>query len=206
MTKEEVLQKATEYCTEKAYSETLTSEFKEKFSDFFARKYPETAADDEAAIADMKFNLDTAFSATSKGVTSKQKAFDDKEREYRKQIEDLQKKLGNKRETFEIPDEIKKQIEELKEFKDEEARKAKFVNIVNIAKKNIREDLHNSFEKYAKTFNVQGDKSDEEQAKMLFQNFQDIYVDSLGDIRPRTPKQVQQQDDEEINNVPKVEL
>ena len=206
MTKEDVLQKANDYCTEKAYSETLTSEFKEKFSDFFAKKYPDAEADDEAAIADLKFNLDTAFSATSKGVTSKKKAFDDREKEYKKQIEELQKKLGSKQEPPQIPDEIKVQIAELKKFKDEEAKKSKFVNIVNIAKKSIREDLHNSFEKYAKTFDVQGDKSDEEQAKTLFQNFQDIYVDSLGDIRPRTPKQVQQQDDEEINSVPKVEL
>ena len=206
MTQQEALQKATDYCTEKAYGETLTSEFMEKFSDFFAKKCPDAAADDEAAIADLKFNLDTAFSATSKGVTSKQKAFDDKEKVYKKQIEELQKKLGGKQEPPQIPDEIKEQIAELKKFKDEEAKKAKFVNIVSIAKKSIREDLHNSFEKYARTFSVQGDKSDEEQAKTLFQNFQDIYVDSLGDIRPRTPKQVQQQDDEEINNVPKVEL
>ena len=33
MTKEEVLQKANDYCTEKAYtSETLTDDFKDKFS------------------------------------------------------------------------------------------------------------------------------------------------------------------------------
>ena len=46
MTKEEVLQKANEYCTEKAYtSETLTDDFKDKFSDFFSKKYPDAPDD-----------------------------------------------------------------------------------------------------------------------------------------------------------------
>ena len=60
MTKEDVLQKANDYCTEKSYTETLTDEFKDKFSDFFSKKYQDTDAEDETMIADLKFNLDTA--------------------------------------------------------------------------------------------------------------------------------------------------
>ena len=98
MTKEQVLQKANEYCTEKAYTnETLTDEFKDKFSDFFSRKYPDANEDDEAMLADLKFNLDTAFSATSKGLTSKQKAFDEKETQYKNQIAELTKKASRKK-------------------------------------------------------------------------------------------------------------
>ena len=38
MTKEEVLQRANDYCNERSYDEsTLTPEFKDKFADFFAK-------------------------------------------------------------------------------------------------------------------------------------------------------------------------
>ena len=209
MTKEEVLQKANDYCTEKAYTETLTEEFKDKFSDFFAKKYPETDAEDETMIADLKFNLDTAFSATSKGITSKQKAFEDKENEYKNQIAELNKKLGKQTKTpptAEIPKEVQDQLDELKRFKTEEQKKTKYANVINIAKKGIRSDLHSSFEKFAKTVSVSVDKDDEEQAKEIVQTFQDIFKDSIGDIKPYTPKQVQQKEEEIINNVTKITL
>ena len=102
MTKEEVLQKANEYCSEKGYTtETLTDEFKDKFSDFFAKKYAEQSADDETALADLQFNLNTAFSATSKGITMKQKGFEEKENDYKRQIEELEVVLRYVRETEE---------------------------------------------------------------------------------------------------------
>lgn len=209
MTKEQVLQKANDYCTEKAYTETLTDEFKDKFSDFFAKKYPETDAEDETMIADLKFNLDTAFSATSKGITSKQKAFEDKENEYKNQIAELNKKLGKQTKTpptVEIPKEVQDQLDELKRFKTEEQKKTKYANVINIAKKGIRTDLHSSFEKFAKTVSVSVDKDDEEQAKEIVQTFQDIFKDSIGDIKPYTPKQVQQKEDEIINSVTRITL
>ena len=127
MTKEEVLQKANDYCTEKQYtSETLTDDFKDAFADFFSKKHPDADPDDEAVIADLQFNLNTAFSATSKGITSKQKAFDEQLNEYKKQIEELNKKLGKKTTTKveqKISDEVQEQLNELKKFKDEEAKK-----------------------------------------------------------------------------------
>jgi len=210
MTKEEVLQKANDYCTQKSYTnETLTDDFKDKFSGFFAKKYPDATADDEAMIADLQFNLDTAFSATSKGLTSKQKAFEEKENGYKSQIEELNKKLGGKQQQQQqvvLPKEVQDQLDELKRFRNEEAKKIKFRTIVDLAKKNIREDLHNSFEKYAKTYNVSLDKDDNEQAKDIANSFQEIFKDSIGDIRPRTPKQIQQQDDEIIEGVKKFEL
>lgn len=208
MTKEEVLQKANEYCTEKAYtSETLTDEFKNKFSDFFAKKYPETEATDETMLADLKFNLDTAFSATSKGVTAKQKAFEEKENEYRTQIEELNKKLGKKTPPkFEIPKELQDQLDELKVFKNDEAKKAKFANIITLAKEGIRQDLHKSFEAYAKSYEVSLDKEDKEQADSLVSRFQEIFKDSIGDIKPLAPTVVKKQDDEFLASIPKVKV
>lgn len=208
MTKEEVLQKANDYCTEKSYTETLTDEFKDKFSDFFAKKYPETDADDEAMIADLKFNLDTAFSATSKGITLKQKAFEEKENEYKTQIEELNKKIGKPQRSKElvIPKEIQEQLDELKRYKDDAARKAKFKDIVEIAKKSIRQDLHKSFETFAADADVSLEKEDKEQAKNLVTRFQEIFRDSIGDIKPLAPQQTRKRDEEMMSSLDRIKV
>lgn len=209
MNKEEVLQKANDYCNEKGYTnETLTDDFKDKFSDFFAKKYPDASADDETMLADLKFNLNTAFSATSKGITSKQKAFEMKESEYKKQIEELNKKLGNPPTppTFEIPKELQEKLEKLEKFEDEARKNDKFKNVVEMAKKNVREDLHKSFESFAQDFQVKLDETDEEQAKKLTSRFQEIFKDSIGDIKPLAPKQVQKRDEDFLSSIPKVKI
>ena len=210
MTKEDVLQKANDYCTEKAYTtETLTDDFKEKFSEFFAKRYPDVEPDDEDAIAALKFDLDTAFSATSKGLTSKQKAFEEKENEYKNQIAELTRKLGKNKDKDDepkIPKELQEQLDELKEFKNAEAKKNKFKSIIDIAKESIREDLHKSFETYAKSFNVELEKEDKEQAKTLVAQFQEIFQDSIGDIKPLAPKQIQKLDEEFLASIPKVKV
>ena len=210
MTKEEVLQKANEYCTEKAYtSETLTDEFKDKFSDFFSKKYPDTTDDDEAMLADLKFNLDTAFSATSKGVTAKQKAFEEKENEFKRQIDELNKKLEKKPKVerqVEIPKELQDKLDELEKFKDAQRKQEKYKAVLALAKKGVREDLHKSFENYAADFVVSLDETDEEQAKKLTTRFQDIFKDSIGDIKPFAPKQTQKQEQEFLESLPKIKV
>lgn len=208
MTKEDVLQKANDYCTEKAYTETLTDEFKDKFSDFFSKKYQDTDAEDETMIADLKFNLDTAFSATSKGITSKQKAFEDKENEYKNQIAELTKKLGKRpqEKPLELPKELQDQLDELKVFKNKEAKKEKFANIVEIAKASVRQDLHKSLENYAKDFDVALDKEDADQAKLLVSRFQEIFKDTIGDTKPLAPKTVEAFENEILGSVKKIEL
>ena len=194
MTKEEVLQKVNDYCNEKSYTEeTLTSEFKDKFSEFFAKKYSEeTAIDAEGILEDIKFNINTAFSATSKGLTSKQKAFETKENEYKNTIAELNKKIGKPQEKIvELPDEVKQQLAELEKFKDAKSKKDKFDEIVKLAKKGIRPDLYASFEKYAQEYDVTLDSTSEEQAKKLTARFQEIFKDSIGDIKPlKFPKSV----------------
>lgn len=210
MTKEEVLQKANEYCTEKAYtSETLTDDFKDKFSDFFSKKYPDATDDDETMLADLKFNLDTAFSATSKGVTAKQKAFEEKENEFKRQIDELNKKLEKKPKVerqVEIPKELQDKLDELEKFKDAQRKQEKYKAVLALAKKGVREDLHKSFENYAADFVVSLDETDEEQAKKLTTRFQDIFKDSIGDIKPFAPKQTQKQEQEFIESIKKVKV
>lgn len=209
MTKEEVLQKVNDYCNEKRYTEeTLTSEFKDKFSEFFAKKYSEeTAIDAEGILEDIKFNINTAFSATSKGLTSKQKAFETKENEYKNTIAELNKKIGKPQEKIvELPDEVKQQLAELEKFKDAKSKKDKFDEIVKLAKKGIRPDLYASFEKYAQEYDVTLDSTSEEQAKKLTARFQEIFKDSIGDIKPLAPKVSQKRDEEFVASIPKVQV
>ena len=209
MTKEEVLQKVNEYCNEKSYTEeTLTSEFKDKFSEFFAKKYSEeTAIDAEGILEDIKFNINTAFSATSKGLTSKQKAFETKENEYKNTIAELNKKIGKPQEKIvELPADVKQQLAELEKFKDAKSKKDKFDEIVKLAKKGIRPDLYASFEKYAQEYDVTLDSTSEEQAKKLTARFQEIFKDSIGDIKPLAPKVSPKRDEEFVASIPKVQV
>lgn len=211
MTKEEVLQKANEFCNEKGYtSETLTDEFKEMFSDFFAKKNQEASIDDEKMIEDLKFNLKTAFSASSRGITSRQKSFDEKESEYKRQIEELEnqskKKKVEKSSEIELPDDVKRQLTELEAFKNQQKKNEKFKEVLELAKKSVRNDLHKSLENYANDFAITLDETSEEQAKKLTTRFQEIFKDSIGDIKPLAPKQTQKRDDEFLSSIPKVKI
>ena len=210
MTKDEVLQRANDYCNERSYdSETLTDDFKDKFAEFFAKKYPEdTAIDADGILDDIKFNLDTARSAAVKGLAKQQTTFSTKESDYLRQIEELRKKngKGEKAAKVEIPDELKEQIAELQKFKDEEAKKERFANIVKLAKSKVRADLHKSFEAYAKNFSVNLEKDDKDQANALVDGFQEIFLDSYGSIKPLAPKQVQKNDEEFFASLPKIKV
>ena len=208
MTKEEVLQRANEYCNERSYDEsTLTTEFKDKFADFFAKKYPDTAIDDESALADLKFNLDTAKSASAKGRTSLQADWESKENGYKTQIAELNKKLGRKETPkFEVPKELQDQLDELKKYKNEEVKKTKFASIMELAKKGIRQDLHKSFETFATGTNVDLEKADKEQADALVSRFQEIFKDSIGDIKPLAPQQVRKNDEAVLSGLKRVKV
>lgn len=209
MTKEEVLQRANEYCNERSYDEsTLTTEFKDKFADFFSKKYPDTAIDDESALADLKFNLDTAKSASAKGRTSLQADWESKENGYKTQIAELNKKLGKVKTppTVEIPKEVQDQLDELKAFKNKEAKKSKFENIMTLAKKGIRQDLHKSFETFANGTDVDLEKEDKEQANALVSRFQEIFKDSIGDIKPLAPQQTRKNDEAVLSQLKRLKV
>jgi hypothetical protein len=91
MTKEEALQKVNDYCNEKSYTNaTLTDGFKDKFAEHLAKRYPDAAADDETALGDMKFALNSAFSGASLIITDKTKEFETKENGYKSQIAELE--------------------------------------------------------------------------------------------------------------------
>lgn len=209
MTKEEALQKVNDYCNEKSYTAaTLTDGFKDKFAEHFAKRYPDAAADDETALGDMKFALNSAFSGASTIITDKTKEFETKENGYKSQIAELQKKIKTPPTVVEpqIPKEVQDQLDELKAFKDAKSKQEKLGNIMRIAKEGIRSDLHASFDKFASDYAVKLDKEDKEQAEGLVAKFKDIFKDSLGDIRPQKPTTDKTKDAEIIGSLPKVKI
>ena len=209
MTKEEALQKVNDYCNEKSYTAaTLTDGFKDKFAEHFAKRYPDAAADDEIALGDMKFALNSAFSGASTIITDKTKEFETKENGYKSQIAELQKKIKTPPTIVEpqIPKEVQDQLDELKAFKDAKSKQEKLGNIMRIAKEGIRSDLHASFDKFASDYAVKLDKEDKEQAEGLVAKFKDIFKDSLGDIRPQKPTTDETKDAEIIGSLPKVKI
>lgn len=208
MTKEEALQKVNDYCNEKSYTNaTLTDGFKDKFAEHFAKRYPDISADDETAIADMKFAINSAFSGASEIITDKTKEFETKENGYKSQIEELNKKITpTKPKDVQIPKELQDQLDELKKFKDEQFKQEKLKNILKLAKAGVRQDLQASFDKFAKEYEVKLDKEDKEQAETLVAKFQDIFKDTIGDIKPLAPKQTQKRDEEYLASIPKVKI
>ena len=208
ITKEKVSESMNTYCTERKYgSENLTDGFKEKFSNFFVKKYEGKDVEQEEMIADLHFNLDTAFSASVDINSALKSSFETKKTEYENQIAELNKKLGKKEPTkFEVPKELQDQLDELKKYKNEEVKKTKFASIMDIAKKGIRQDLHKSFETFATGTNVDLEKTDKEQADALVTRFQEIFKDSIGDIKPLAPQQVRKNDEAVLSGLKRVKV
>jgi hypothetical protein len=208
MTKEEVLQKVNDYCNEKSYtSATLTDGFKDKFAEHFTKRYPDAQADDETALGDMKFALNTAFSGASLIITEKNTAFTAKENEYKTKIQELQDKIANQKpKEKEIPKEVQEKLKAYDDFMNLENKKNKYKEIMALAKKEIRQDLHSSFEKFAMDYDAKLDKDVKEQATMLTNRFQEIFKDSIGDIKPLAPRQQRERDEEFLKSLKKVKV
>lgn len=208
VTKETVLESMNTYCTERKYgSENLTDGFKEKFSNFFVKKYEGKDVEEAEMVADLHFNLDTAFSASVDINAALKNSFETKETDYKNQIAELNKKLGKKEPPkFEVPKELQDQLDELKKYKNKEVKKTKFASIMDIAKKGIRQDLHKSFETFANGTNVDLEKTDKEQADALVSRFQEIFKDSIGDIKPLAPQQVRKNDEAVLSGLKRVKV
>ena len=212
MTKEEVLQKVNDYCTEKQYTTaTLTDSFKDKFADHFQKADPDGSIDDENVIKSLKFALNSAFSSASELATVKTAEFTSKENDYKGQIEKLNEKIKSgaqkqKPQDAQLSEEVQNQLKELQAFKDEKTRQEKLSNIIKLAKAGIRQDLHASFDKFAEDYEATMDDDEKEQASYLTKRFQDIFKDSIGDIKPLAPKQVQKRDEEFLASLKKIKV
>jgi|SRR5574344_1010940 len=210
-TQEEILQKVNEHCTEKQY--TLNDDFRSKFSEKFAKINAEADINDENVLNSIKFNIDTAFSAASKELKVKDEAWKAKESEFLKQIEELKKsqkvddnKPDKEEKEFKLPDDLKNELEEIKQFKEEKQKQEKRANVLKIAQKNVREDLHGNLEEVLSIMQLDYSKTDEELAKQLDTNFTKIYKGKIGDVRPQSSQVSFKKYDELIKNVPKANV
>lgn len=211
VTKEQVLESMNTYCTERKYgSEALTDGFKEKFSNFIVKKYEGKDVEEADFTADLHFNLDTAFSASIDLKNALTSQFTTKENDYKNQITELNKKIANPQPQpqpqFELPEDIKNQLAELEKFKTEQSKQEKRKAIMELAKKNVRQDLHSSFINYASDFEVQLDKDDKEQADALVAKYQKVMQPTYGDIKPLAPRQVQKRDEEILDSIKEVKV
>lgn len=210
MTKEEVLQKVNDYCTEKQYTvATLTDSFKDKFADHFQKANADGDINDDSVIANLKFALNTAFSSASELATVKVNEFTTKENDYKNQIAELQKKQTKQTKTedvIKLPKEVEEQLAELQRFKEAQVKQEKLTDILKKAKTNIRQDLHNSFDKFAEEYAVKDNEDVDAQANSLVKRFQEIFKDSIGDIKPRTPIQTQKQDADFLSSLPVINV
>ena len=210
MTKEEALQNVNDSCNEKSYTNaTLTAGVTDKFAEHLAKRYPDADADDETALGDMKFALNSAFSGASLIITDKTKEFETKENGYKSQIAELEKKVpkpNQKPDEVVLPKEVQDKLDAYDKFMDGEKKTTKFKNIMELAKKGIRQNLHASFEKFATDYDVKLDKEDKEQADALVTRFKESFKDSIGDIAPLAPQQTQKRDEDFIASLKKVKV
>lgn len=208
MTKEEALQKVNDYCNEKSYTNaTLTDGFKDKFAEHLAKRYPDAAADDETALGNMKFALNSAFSGASLIITDKTKEFETKENGYKDQIAELNKKIGKPIEQpTELPKEVQDKLDRLEQFQIAENKRTKFKAIMEIAKKSVRDNLQQSFETFVKDNDVALDKEDKEQADKWVEKFQEVMKPSFGNIKPLAPQVTQKRDEEFLASLKKIKV
>lgn len=211
MTKEEVLQKVNDLCAEKQYTNaTLTDAFREKFANHFIVGNEEASIDDENISKQLEFAIRTAFASASDLASVKKTEWDAKEATYKNQIQELQKKVKNpqqvQQQNLELPEDVQNQLKELQAFKDERTKQERLANILSLAKEGIRKDLHGSFERFASKYSVRIDQEDTAQANSLISEFQEIFKDTIPDIRPKKPVQTQKEDSEFIANLPKIKV
>ena len=210
VTKEQVLESMNTYCTERKYgSESLTDGFKEKFSNFIVKKYEGKDVEEEDFKADLHFNLDTAFSASVDLKTSLTAQFATKENEYKSQITELNKKIVNPQQPqqkYELPEDVKNQLAELEKFKTEQSKQSKRKEILEMAKQNIQQSLHGSFENFIADSEVLLDKDSKEQADALVAKYQKVMQPTYGSIKPLAPRQVQKRDEEILGGIKEVKV
>lgn len=185
--KQQVIEKANQICEECKFD--LGESFIEKFAEKFAETYADVDIEDEGLARALNISISSSGHARKKTFSELTDSFKAKEAEYKSELDKLKK--GTKKEEtkeekskFELPEELKQKLDLLdvlqRERKETQARS----EIMNTAKKDIREDLIDSFEKYVSKQNINFDKPASEEAKRLVGDFQEIFRSSVGETKP----------------------
>lgn len=206
----EVLQKVNEYCTERQY--TLNDDFRSQYSERFADTYKEADVNDENILNSIKFNLDTAHAAASKTIKIESEAWKAKEAEYKRQIEEFKKqnpqepKPKSEKKEVELPEDVKKQLQEFNEFKVKQQKQEKIAKVFNLAKENVREDLHEELKQVMDIMSFSDSDSESDMANKLTAKFTELWKNRIGNIKPQSSTLDNKKYDELLESVPKVNV
>ena len=200
-TEVEVLEKVVTYCTEKQY--TLDDNFRSQFSNKFAAANAEADINDENISKSIKFALDSAFSAASKGIEAQKKVWDEEKIKLNGEIEKL-KKIPKKEweNKFELPDDIKEKLNKLDAIEEKRSRQEKRAEVLELAKKGVREDLQGNLEDLLDMTSLDYTKESKELAKQLNDNFAKLYKNNIGDIKPSSPEKKARKVEDILNSIP----
>ena len=200
-TEAEVLEKVGTYYTEKQY--TLDDNFRSQFSNKFAAANAEADINDENISKSIKFALDSAFSAASKGIEAQKKVWDEEKIKLNGEIEKLKKipkKEGENK--FELPDDIKEKLNKLDAIEEKRSRQEKRAEVLELAKKGVREDLQGNLEDLLDMTSLDYTKESKELAKQLNDNFAKLYKNNIGDIKPSSPEKKARKVEDILNSIP----
>ena len=200
-TEAEVLEKVGTYCTEKQY--TLDDNFRSQFSNKFAAANAEADINDENISKSINFALDSAFSAASKGIEAQKKIWDEEKIKLNGEIEKLKKTPKKEGENkFELPDDIKEKLNKLDAIEEKRSRQEKRAEVLELAKKGVREDLQGNLEDLLDMTSLDYTKDSKELAKQLNDNFAKLYKNNIGDIKPSSPEKKARKVEDILNSIP----
>lgn len=208
MDKEEVSQKVIDICEKNKFN--LDENFRDKFAEKFVENYNGVELDADSAEKILGITLQTAYAAKSQSLATAQKTYEAKEIALKAEIEKLKANGGTppapkkEGEGFKLPEEIQKQLADLDEWKTSQNKNAKMEEVVGIAKKSIRDDLHASFVKYFSKQGIDINLASDEIAKKAISDFSDIFTDTIGDIKPRSTEGFKKRDEDLLKAVPKI--
>ena len=103
---------------------------------------------------------------------------------------------------LELPEDVKKDLNELKTFKEKQLQQEKRAEVLELAKKNVRQDLYENLSTLLDMSTFDYSKDTKDLAKQLNENFTKLYKNNIGDIRPASPETKNKKVSEILDSVP----
>lgn len=208
--KEEILKKVNQLCEEHKFDFNET--FKDKFAETFAGKFAETDIEDETLGTAIELSIIESGHARKNAFSESSKQWEAKEAALKAQLKELEDKTGDKtssekkEEKTSIPEEFKAKLDAFEKWKQEQEEETHRSKIYEEAKKNVREDLHDSLKKYMKKQSISLTASVEDEAKRIVTDYQDVFKDTIGGTQPLASGGRAMKPEDYFKDLPKVKI
>ena len=133
--------------------------------------------------------------------------------DYLKQIEELKKKSDGKKEEHietivktELPKDLKEKLDKLEKLENERQKQEKRANVLELAKKNVREDLHGRLNGILDIMQLDYSEDEKTLAQKLNDNFDKIYKEDIANTKPLSSKNKEIKYDEMFKGLKKVKI